>query len=44
MGLAIGPLFLMAEVYFILGWEKKLANDIIPNAIEKRRLIDQAQK
>lgn len=44
MGLAIGPLFLMAEVYFILGWEKKLANDIIPKAIEKRRLIDQAQK
>jgi uncharacterized membrane protein YGL010W len=44
MGLAIGPLFLMAEVYFMLGWEKKLANNIIPKAIEKRRLIERAQK
>ncbi|TWX68133.1 DUF962 domain-containing protein [Colwellia sp. C1TZA3] len=44
MGLAIGPLFLMAEVYFMLGWEKKLANNITPKAIEKRRLIERAQK
>jgi uncharacterized membrane protein YGL010W len=44
MGLAIGPLFLMAEVYFTLGWEKTLANNITPKAIEKRRLIERAQK
>ena len=40
MGLVIGPLFLMAEVYFALGLEKKLDGDITPMAIEKRRLIE----
>jgi uncharacterized membrane protein YGL010W len=44
MGLAIGPLFLMAEVYFALGLEKTLASDITPKAIEKRRLIERAKK
>ncbi|ARD42899.1 Mpo1-like protein [Colwellia sp. PAMC 21821] len=40
MGLAIGPLFLMAETYFALGLEKNLASNITPLAIEKRRLIE----
>tara|TARA_R110002126_G_scaffold220183_1_gene365538 strand:+ start:458 stop:988 length:531 start_codon:yes stop_codon:yes gene_type:complete len=40
MGLVIGPLFLMAEVYFALGLEKKLHNEITPMAIEKRRLLE----
>jgi len=40
MGLIIGPLFLMAEVYFILGLAKKLDSAITPMAIEKRRLIE----
>ncbi|MGB1261670.1 MAG: DUF962 domain-containing protein [Cognaticolwellia sp.] len=40
MGLVIGPLFLMAEVYFALGFAKKLDEDITPMAIEKRRLIE----
>ena len=40
MGLVIGPLFLMAEVYFALGLEKKLDGDITPMAIEKRRNIE----
>lgn len=44
MGLAIGPLFLMAEFYFALGLEKKLEKDITPMAIEKRRLIERANK
>ena len=44
MGLAIGPLFLMAEFYFALGLEKKLEKSITPMAIEKRRLIERANK
>ena len=40
MGLIIGPLFLMAEVYFMLGLAKKLDSAITPMAIEKRRLIE----
>jgi uncharacterized membrane protein YGL010W len=43
MGLVIGPLFLMAEVYFALGLEKKLDSDITPMAIEKRRLIERSK-
>jgi uncharacterized membrane protein YGL010W len=43
MGLIIGPLFLMAEVYFALGLEKKLDKDITPMAIEKRRLIERSK-
>jgi len=33
----IGPLFLMAEVYFLLGWEKALKETITPIAVTKRR-------
>lgn len=40
MGLVIGPLFLMAEVYFAFGLEKKLHDDITPLAIEKRRALE----
>lgn len=40
MGLVIGPLFLMAEVYFACGLEKQLHKDITPMAIEKRRLLE----
>lgn len=43
IGLAIGPLFLMSEVYFMLGFEKKLEQSIKPMAIEKRRLIERAK-
>lgn len=43
MGLVIGPYFLMAEIYFAIGLEKKLASDITPLAIEKRRLIERAK-
>jgi uncharacterized membrane protein YGL010W len=41
--LLIGPFFLMAEVYFMLGLEKSLNEEITPIAIEKRRAIE-AQK
>jgi len=40
MQLLIGPLFLMAEVYFMLGLEKKLEQQITPMAIEKRRQLN----
>jgi uncharacterized membrane protein YGL010W len=43
MGLAIGPLFLMSEIYFILGFEKNLEKSITPMAIEKRRLLERAK-
>ncbi len=43
MGLVIGPLFLMAEVYFALGLEKQLHKDITPMAIEKRRLLERSK-
>jgi uncharacterized membrane protein YGL010W len=39
----IGPFFLMAEVYFALGFEQKLLADITPIAREKRRAME-AQK
>ncbi|QYJ70378.1 DUF962 domain-containing protein [Shewanella sp. FJAT-51649] len=38
--LLIGPFFLMAEVYFILGLEKELDAEITPIAIEKRRALE----
>ncbi|WNC69995.1 DUF962 domain-containing protein [Thalassotalea nanhaiensis] len=38
--LLIGPFFLMAEVYFVLGWEKKLLADITPLARDKRRALE----
>jgi uncharacterized membrane protein YGL010W len=40
MGLIIGPLFLMAEVYFAFGLEKKLHDNITPIAVEKRRALE----
>lgn len=43
MGLIIGPLFLMAEVYFGLGFEKKLNERITPMAVEKRKIIEKAK-
>ena len=43
MGLIIGPLFLMAEVYFALGLEKQLHDEITPMAIEKRRLLERSK-
>jgi len=36
----IGPLFLMAEVYFMLGLEPALKACITPMAIEKRRALE----
>lgn len=36
----IGPFFLMAEVYFSLGWEKKLLAEITPLARDKRRALE----
>lgn len=41
--LLIGPFFLMAEVYFMLGLEKSLNEQITAIAIEKRRMLE-AQK
>lgn len=38
--LLIGPFFLMAEVYFMLGLEKSLNAQITPMAIEKRRALE----
>ncbi|MEI6859377.1 MAG: Mpo1-like protein [Shewanella sp.] len=38
--LLIGPFFLMAELYFMLGWEKKLDKQITPMAVEKRRTLE----
>lgn len=38
--LLIGPLFLMAELYFKLGWEKELENSILPIARDARRAIE----
>ncbi|NKF50956.1 DUF962 domain-containing protein [Shewanella sp. WXL01] len=38
--LLIGPFFLMAEVYFMLGWLKQLEHDITPIARDKRRALE----
>ncbi len=38
--LLIGPFFLMAEVYFMLGLEKELDNRITPMAVDKRRVLE----
>ena len=40
----IGPLFLMAEVYFILGLLPALKAHITPLAIEKRRLLEEKKR
>jgi len=42
--LMIGPFFLMAEVYFICGWEKQLEETITPMAVDKRRAFEAAKK
>jgi uncharacterized membrane protein YGL010W len=39
--LLIGPLFVIAEVYFLLGQGKALDKNITGKAIEKRRLFEQ---
>ncbi len=41
--LLIGPFFLMAELYFALGWEKHLNQAVTQRAIEKRRAHDAKQ-
>ena len=41
--LMIGPFFLMAEVFWMLGWEKPLEDEVTPIAIEKRRAFERAQ-
>ncbi|MBB1439611.1 DUF962 domain-containing protein [Shewanella sp. SG41-4] len=38
--LLIGPFFLMAELYFMLGLEKDLAAEITPIARDKRRALE----
>ncbi|MFT5758975.1 MAG: YGL010W-like membrane protein [Alteromonadaceae bacterium] len=40
----IGPFFLMAEIYFYLGLEKKLNKAITPRAIERRRQLEAAKR
>jgi len=35
---------LMAEIYFMLGLEKKLEKEITPMAIEKRRTFENNKK
>lgn len=42
--LLIGPFFLMAEVYFMLGLEKALEKEITPMAIDKRRALEALRK
>ncbi|WP_350432771.1 Mpo1-like protein [Shewanella sp. H8] len=42
--LLIGPFFLMAELYFIFGWEKELAAEITPIAREKRRALENKRR
>ncbi|MGE6650003.1 DUF962 domain-containing protein [Shewanella colwelliana] len=42
--LLIGPFFLMAELYFMLGLEKGLDKTITPLAITKRRAIEASKK
>ncbi|WP_299794061.1 DUF962 domain-containing protein [uncultured Shewanella sp.] len=38
--LLIGPFFLMAEVYFMLGLERELDKQITPMAVDKRRVLE----
>jgi uncharacterized membrane protein YGL010W len=40
----IGPLFLMAELYFILGLAPELNARITPLALDKRRVLEQKSK
>lgn len=40
----IAPLFLMAEIYFLLGWEKTLEETITPMAVTQRRALNNPSK
>ncbi|MFQ6371321.1 DUF962 domain-containing protein [Shewanella sp. YIC-542] len=42
--LFIGPLFLMAEIYFCLGWLAPLRQQITPLALQKRRQLEQQRQ
>ncbi|MEC4727852.1 DUF962 domain-containing protein [Shewanella sp. D64] len=42
--LLIGPFFLMAEVYFLLGFEQELDKQVTPMAIAKRRVLEGKRK
>ncbi|WP_065187466.1 Mpo1 family 2-hydroxy fatty acid dioxygenase [Shewanella woodyi] len=42
--LLIGPFFLMAEVYFLLGLEKELDKQITPMAVDKRRALEDERR
>jgi uncharacterized membrane protein YGL010W len=42
--LLIGPFFLMAEVYFMMGWERELEETITPIAIAKRRELEDKRR
>ncbi|MBB1269845.1 DUF962 domain-containing protein [Shewanella sp. SR44-3] len=42
--LLIGPFFLMAEVYFMMGWERELEEAITPIAIAKRRALEDKRR
>ncbi|WP_448556649.1 Mpo1 family 2-hydroxy fatty acid dioxygenase [Thalassotalea montiporae] len=41
--LLIGPLFLIAELYFALGLNKEMADEVHQKAVEKRKLFEQAK-
>lgn len=41
--LLIGPLFLIAEIYFALGLDKSLEQDVTDLAIDKRKAFEQAK-
>ena len=42
--LLIGPFFLMAELYFLFGWEQELNKQITPIAVTKRRALESTRK
>ncbi|MFD2166519.1 DUF962 domain-containing protein [Thalassotalea euphylliae] len=42
--LLIGPLFLIAEIYFSLGFDKKMEKTVFEKAVEKRKLFEQAKR
>tara|TARA_Y100000034_G_scaffold97674_1_gene119343 strand:- start:259 stop:804 length:546 start_codon:yes stop_codon:yes gene_type:complete len=44
MQLLIGPLFLIAEIYFALGLNKSLESQVHEKAVEKRKLFEQAKR
>ena len=43
VGLVIGPFFLIAEIYFALGFEQKLHNQMTRLALKKRKLMEDAK-